>query len=190
MNIALALAAVAGRYALVSCIGSDMKLNRTFIAWLFSALIVALPTFAKDWRGIVPLASTRADVERSLGRPMERSLPDISFFDLKDESVRVVYSEGRCKPGIAGEWDVPEDIVLRIEVTPKKEVLLKDVQADMSKYRKVVDPHITGHLIYVSEEEGVSIDTSSIDPECERVLSIRYRPKSTEENLRCKSPES
>ncbi len=145
-----------------------MKLNRTVIAWFLMAAVAAIPVLAKEWRGIVPLVSTRADVERLLGRPMEQSLPYISFFDLKDESVRVVYSEGRCKPGIAGEWDVPPDTVLRIDVTLKKELFLKDIQMDMSKYKKIGHLHIRGQLTYSNADEGASIHTDSIDPEYER----------------------
>lgn len=165
-----------------------MKSNRLIIAGLFLVMTASASAFAKEWRGIVPLLSNRADVERTLGRPAKQTAADIAFFDLKSEKVRVVYSEGQCVPGIAGEWNVPRGTVLSIEVTPKKESSLKDVGVDVSTYRKVEDPHIMGHLTYVNEAEGISVDTNSIDPDYERVLGISYGPRAADESLRCKPP--
>ena len=51
---------------------------------------------AQGWRGIVPLHSTRADVERLVGSPMT---PNGITYDLKNERVNVVYSDGGCAKG-------------------------------------------------------------------------------------------
>src|ERR1700720_1961854 len=47
------------------------------------------------WRGLVPLRSTRADVERLLGPPMVLVAGSYSY-ETKEEKVRVLYSEGSC----------------------------------------------------------------------------------------------
>src|SRR5437868_9386966 len=68
------------------------------------------------WRGIVPLHSTRADVERILGRtPNERT----RTYYLKDCDVYVVYSrEDDCKRFPNG-WNVPPNTVIRFDVILK-----------------------------------------------------------------------
>jgi hypothetical protein len=165
-----------------------MNFYRATVVALFIVITAVPHASAKEWRGIVPLLSTRADVERTLGRPAKRPSPDMSFFDLKGEWVRVVYSKGPCAPSIGGEWRVPPGTVLRIEVVPKEELPLKDSRVDVSTYKEIEHLHITGRLTYVSEAEGFAVDTNSIDPEHELVLSFWYGPKSTEDNLRCKSP--
>lgn len=166
-----------------------MKFDRAVIAALFMVVAAVPHASAKEWRGIVPLLSTRADVERVLGRPAKQPAPDIAFFDLKSEGVRVVYSEGQCVPGIGGEWNVPLGTVLRVEVTPKKEPMLKETGLDVSAYKKIEHLHIAGRLTYVNEAEGISVDTDSIDPEYERVLIVRYGPRAADETMRCKSAE-
>ena len=42
--------------------------------------------FAKPWRGIVPLISTRADVERLLGKPN-----DFGLYELNGEAASVIF---------------------------------------------------------------------------------------------------
>ena len=166
-----------------------MKPTRHIIAGLFVVITATTGALAKEWRGIVPLLSNRADVGRTLGGPAKQPAPDISFFELKSEWVRVVYSEGQCVPGIAGEWNVPLGTVLSVEVTPKEELPLKDAGVDVSTYEKAEHLHIAGRLTYVNEAEGVSVDTNSIDPKYERVLSIRYGPRAADEKMRCKPAE-
>ena len=55
---------------------------------------------ARGWRGIIPLHSTRADIESLVGKPSsERN--DIYHTD--KEFVRVDYAKGRCEVGrVAG----------------------------------------------------------------------------------------
>src|ERR1044072_2921350 len=62
------------------------------------SLILAL-TFvvqAKGWRRIVPLHSTRADVERLLGTPDRKSnIKPVVRYDLEEETVVIIYSKER-----------------------------------------------------------------------------------------------
>ena len=180
-----------------------MKLSQAFIAGLLMAVAAAPHAHAKGWRDIVPLLSTRADVERALGRPAKQPAPDVSVFDLPWESVVVVYAQGPCVSGVAGGWHVTPGTVLSIEVTPKnkpkRELMLKDTGLDVTKYKKTERTRIKGRVTYTdvtyaNEEEGISIDTLSrieyaSNPEQVLVKSIKYGPRSTEEHMRCKSPE-
>src|SRR5688572_11387406 len=98
------------------------------IVLLFSMVVVAE---AKDWRGIVPLRSTRVDVERALGKP---NAP-YGRYKIENEEAVIVYSGERCANG----WNVPRDTVLSIDVSPIGNKRLSEFNLDLSKYRKEPD---------------------------------------------------
>jgi hypothetical protein len=84
------------------------------------ALVFVLPraAAAKNWRGIVPLASTREDVERMLGQPAQKG-GGWHFYDLGGEVVVVWFGSGKCDPwGLL--WDVPAGTVTSVGVLPKR----------------------------------------------------------------------
>ena len=135
---------------------------------------------AKQWCGITPLRSTRGDVEKLVGRP---SKPNTSLYETDKELVHIIYATVPCEEGVAGAWNVPPDTVIRIEVTPKKTLYVKDFNIDESKYKKVEQPHISGAITYVNEEEGVLIETRY-----EEVVAIQYGPISADKRLACSHP--
>lgn len=49
-------------------------------------------TLAKEWHGIIPMYSNRADVERLLGKPN-----DGTYYDYEDERVQISYVEKPCE---------------------------------------------------------------------------------------------
>jgi hypothetical protein len=135
---------------------------------------------AKGWRGIVPLQSTRADVERLIGPPDKSS----TSHDLGDKKVFIQYSPGPCK-GAPGGWNVPRDTVINIEIYPKEKPKLADLKLDESKYKKERDPHYLSLINYIDEEEGVSIE---INMNTGMVNSITYSPGAKDNYLRCPAP--
>lgn len=145
--------------------------------FMLAPLGVARPL---EWRGITPLRSTREDVERLIGRPAKPGAP---LYEAEKESVHIIYSAEPCEQGVAGAWNVPPDTVIRIEVTPKKTLYLKDLKIDESKYVKVEQPHVLGSVSYVAEEEGVLIKTWY-----EEVIAIHYGPTSKDKHLACPLP--
>src|SRR3712207_4281265 len=89
---------------------------------LFAAvvlLLVAMPAAAQDYRGLRPIASTRADVERVLGTPHERSEEDgdVLSYTFRRESVRITCASGPEFKWGPGTWRAPEGTVLEVEVT-------------------------------------------------------------------------
>lgn len=79
--------------------------------------------FAKEFRGIIPLHSTRADVRRILGHPMFDEGGPIEIFDLPEGRTGVMYVIQSCQkglPGSWGNWNVPVDTVVEISVNVEK----------------------------------------------------------------------
>jgi hypothetical protein len=133
---------------------------------------------AQGWRGIVPLHSTRADVERLIGSPMETN--GITY-DLKSERVNVVYSNGSCKTGKA-EWNVPSDTVIGMTIYPQTKLMLSDLRIDLNNFEKFIDPRNPNSVSYSNQQEGIGIVTRSN----RTVIVIEYFPAAKDKHLRCR----
>lgn len=129
------------------------------------------------WQCIIPLKSTRADVQKLLGDTIR---PNQSVYETKDALVHIVYSSSPCEEGIAGRWNVPPDTVIRIEVKPKKDIYMKDEHVVGSKYKKVEDVHVGGLVSYINDEEGILIKS-----QYERIVATYYGPTANERHLIC-----
>ena len=136
----------------------------------------------QGWRGIVPLHSTRIDVERLLGPGTDRGGdPCKCAYYLDDLNVFFDYSSGDCKSR-SGAWDVPPDTVIRIVVHPKRKLSLADAGIDESKFEKRRDGELADLVSYRNEEEGLHID---FDESSKRVQGLYYGPAKRDEGLRC-----
>ena len=89
---------------------------------------------AKGWRGIVPLHSNRADVERLLG-PSSHECKCI--YNSNGDFVRVEYATAPCKGDPLG-WNVSADIVLSIRVRPAAPQKFSEPQFNKSEFQKAV----------------------------------------------------
>ncbi len=102
-------------------------LSFTFILCAFESSI------AKEWRGITPLRSTRADVLRLWSECVEHK--EACRFATDKESVYVLFSGGlpdyysHCGASLAPET------VLFVEVVPKRRLTLKDLSIDKKTLR-------------------------------------------------------
>ena len=105
------------------------------------ALVASTSIAAKDWRGIVPMQSTRADVEARLGRS---SPPpnDVAYgfdkgraiYSLTEGDVYIRFADAEFLK-VSGCSAVPLGTVVLIQFTPK-EMLLSSLQLDEKAFRK------------------------------------------------------
>jgi hypothetical protein len=140
----------------------------------------------QGWRGIVPLHSTRSDVERLLGKPMK------GYSDLYDtEKERIIFnyqgqpcvaSDSQSRPERDG-WNVPYDTVLSFTVNLKTKVLLSDIGIDKSKYKEARYPYGPDIIYYNNDDDGRSYAVEGRDGTV-RSISFYWTPK--DEYLRCK----
>ena len=150
------------------------------------SLILALTCVvqAKGWRGIVPLHSTRADVEQLLGTPDRKSNnKPVVRYDLEEERVSIIYSREPCSDGsVYGKWAVPPDTVVSMRVIPKKRLLLSELQLDAAQYKVTHVRGVPSYTYYIDEGDGVQYDVSH-----GHVNSIDYFNAAEDEHLRCKT---
>lgn len=150
---------------------------------LLSCLCMILFTLGltqdKGWRGIVPLHSTRADVERLLG-PSAKPDGYAEVYDLGTEGVFVEYSSGPCRKDRKGGYNVPSGTVIQISVGSSTRPQFSALNLDLSKYEKSEDPELPGVLHYSNMEEGIAYEVQD-----GKVGSINYFPAMRDNHLRC-----
>jgi hypothetical protein len=145
-------------------------------------LLGTATSYAKEWRGITPLHSTRADVERILGKPTKSFNDGEYFFDLKDEVVLVWFETSGCDNATyAGNcgwaWDVPIGTVTSIGVVYKNQPL---VAGFISGGGFKEEQSCAGLVFYENKNEGIAVEAYE-----GRVLSVSYTHRAAEEHLDC-----
>src|SRR5262245_46662698 len=129
---------------------------------------------AREWRGIVPLKSTRTDVERLLGNPTQSSAFG-SYYRLADALAVIWFQTRPCDQCGLG-WHVPAETVTSIGVIPLSGQALKP--SDLKDF-KIEDAN--GGFVYSANEgEGVTIETFG-----GKVTSFVYEPEKSLEGLHC-----
>lgn len=152
---------------------------------LISLLLICsyvISSTAKEWCGIVPLHSTRAEVERRLKVKPERCGGNACLYDLSDKTVFILYAaEPTCQNDDATtSWKVPADTVIQITVNFKTPQRFSALDIDVTKYDRVPDKELHG-LVYLSDyAQGVRMETSG-----DSVRAITYYPAAMDDRLRC-----
>jgi outer membrane protein OmpA-like peptidoglycan-associated protein len=132
---------------------------------------------AQGWRGIVPLHSNRADVEKLIGPPMQ---PNGITYDLKNERVNIVYSNAGCEREKV-EWNVPRGTVIGITIYPQTRLVVSDLRVALDKFEKFINPNNPEFIAYNNKEEGMGL---GVNPKGE-VEVIEYFPTTKDSHLRC-----
>jgi hypothetical protein len=142
--------------------------------------------YAKPWRGIEPLHSTRADVERLIGSHLVRCGGSACIYELDEETVFVLYStDSSCKnDDAASAWRVPVGTVIEIGVRFKEDKPLSELQFDFSKFERIEDKHLPGWIYYVNVDEGVRVEGG-----LKTASSVRYFQSAKDNQLHCPSAD-
>jgi hypothetical protein len=133
---------------------------------------------AREWRGITPLHSTRADVMRMLGPPTI----DDYIYDVDEGRINITYAGKRCQQGLPadwGNWNVPAGTVINIVVHLKNPISVSDLKVDLQKHYWYTDD--VGAAYYHDQKEGVHYTVME-----GKVVDITYGPIEKDDNLLCK----
>jgi hypothetical protein len=158
----------------------NMKTQST-ILFLCGLILIFVPrASAQEWRKIVPLKSTRADVERLLG-PNDKSYG--VDYELKDGVLSIEYSSGPCRKERRGGWNVPEGVVISFSFSAKNKQREADLKLNQKKFRRVIDPHTGGVTYYINDRDGITYEIQQ-----GQVDGIEYYPPKRYEHLYCGDP--
>ena len=149
-----------------------------FLAQVILTCLVFLGPSAQAeprWKSIIPLQSTRADVERVLGSPTGDCR---CLYSVSDATIYVEYAVAPCKGTLPG-WNVPKETVLRFTVHPKAAQTLSVLNLNLAAFKVRQDDTFTRH--YSNHEEGVEYSVSFEG----LITSITYGPSIKNKDLRC-----
>ena len=133
----------------------------------------------KGWKGLIPLLSTRRDVEALLGPP---ATGGGSSYQTDEATVYVSYSDGPCEKGWPYGWNVDKDTVTSIVVSPKEPVMFADLKIDKNKYLQSRDSHINSRMLYANHGEGITL---TVDEITGKVRTFTYHPTDSQLKLQC-----
>jgi hypothetical protein len=163
--------------ALVRCFLDNMKL-------LFRAgLLILLITFAsdsseaKEWRGLVPLRSTRADVIRLMNQCADQR--EACRFTLKNEKIYIRFSGGLANEYAECAARLPAETIMFIQIEPDLPPKFKDLHLDKKSFQSfnTASPfkqRFTGYR----NREGLVILARK-----ERILRLDYLPDESDRYL-------
>ena len=156
--------------------------NKPKAIGFFVILLCAAIAQAKGWRGIVPLHSTRSQVEQLLGPPTEQSNAYSVVYITPNETIEIDYATG--SPCGIGEkyspWRVARNIVTNIYISPLPGSPLSQLSIDESSYKKIIVGHLS-ETRYINANEGEAL-TMGFD---NSVRSISYFPATDDSQLKC-----
>lgn len=169
-------------------------MNRSVIIAACLLLVAVNSAFAKSWRGIVPLHSTRDDVHKLLGKP---SRPGDLFedYNLRGYSVSVLYATESvldptetCHSPLRHWWgyyhvSVGTGTVLSVTISYDREIPLAKLKiANFKKFTKG-EPDDTLSVDYFDAARGIQYSVRE-----NKLNAIEYGPSAlTDAGLRCAS---
>ena len=154
-----------------------MKRITISILMLIFASTIFVYGQSNTWKGLTPLVSTRADVEKLLGKPKEDKY-SCCRYETPNEYVSVSYAADKCDEG----WNVAKDTVISLSVSPNADVgkSFEELKLDKSEYSMTGDDAFYG--TWTNPELGLQYYFGNIDRE---FRSVSYIPKKSDNYLRC-----
>ncbi len=148
---------------------------------IISLCLITQTIKAKEWNGIVPLKSSRADVEKLLGKPDENG-----GYKIKGQYGFIRYSLTDCAASEKCICPAGKDIVVEIRVHIHYKLKLKKLKLDLKNYKKKADPELLVYETYSNYDEGIEY---VVFTEENTIDSITYLPakRDCEEALKRKS---
>ena len=143
-----------------------MKYVLTVLLQLAAATILSSSASGKSWHGIIPLHSTRADIEKLWGKPLPAPADSGRAYTLNDNRSIYFIDEGEvyvlyARFTLTCDKSISPDTVMWLSYTPKREIQLSDLHIKENKFRTYdpAEPKGTGYKAYTNEAEGYSILT-------------------------------
>lgn len=135
---------------------------KTFIIASLNILLLLAAadcSFAKEWRGLTPLRSTRADVVRLLNECSDQK--EACAFTLGDENVYILFSGGLTNDYRECAKRLPPETLMFIDVEPKAITKITSLRLDKQKFRTFnpYESSFKGLKSYWNESDGLLVST-------------------------------
>lgn len=141
---------------------------------------------SNSWCGLLPLKSTRTDVEALVGKP-SWSYGSTLVYDRPYGRLNAVYSKGNCELTDVQRWNVPQDVLIRMEFAPRTIVRVRSLKLPLNRYTRQPQPHPENWVEYRNKQDGILINALR-DKKGDTVAVITYQPtKEQEDFFLCRS---
>jgi len=122
-------------------------------------LVASEYSVAKEWRGITPLRSTRADVVRLFNQCADQR--EACAFTLGNDKVYILFSGGLSEDHSECARRLPSETVMFIDVELKATPKIKSLNLDKKKFRTFnpAEPAKMNLKGYWNESDGVLVNT-------------------------------
>jgi hypothetical protein len=152
---------------------------------LCTILIFVQTAIGQEWKNIVPLKSTRTDVEKILGQPIEKDEQRFGTYGTSGGKIYVSYAIDRCKSKPPG-WNVDADTVLEFSFVPNsKQPISPDELAKIYKANPVTISLPPSGRVHANPQEGTAYLIYENSDSYPVLTSIRITPKTSDNYLRC-----
>ena len=151
----------------------------TFLCLIIAATLLALGASgqtAMEVDGIVPLRSTRLDVEKRFGRSTDSCN---CIFRTAKENIAFDYAVAPCEGRLYG-WTVPKDTVLAFTITPKVPIPASEISLDPNRFVKTQSQDENVTVYYTSVRDGIKYAVQE-----NQLIYIQHLPSTKDYRVRC-----
>jgi len=117
---------------------------------LVSCLVIFDVNAQENFKGIIPMVTTKSEVEKILGKPNK-----YGDYELDEGRVHVDYYERECEKKIECFCLVPLGTVRFISIELYYDLYLKDLNLDAQKFEETRSSHLPGIYSYLNSKTGV-----------------------------------
>jgi hypothetical protein len=152
---------------------NSFRIVNSIILLLFLSILGYTQT--NSFRGLTPIVSTRADVEKLLGKPKSQ---DSYQYEIQEGRVFFSYQPKVCEDG----WNLPKDTLIYIRFEPK-ELLGKsfsELNLEKSKFSPSIDDAYWTN--WTNPNDGIAFYFQDVDKSLQH---ISYFPRKSDNHLRC-----
>lgn len=140
--------------------------------------------WAPEWRKLVPLQSSRMEVERTLGKP-KQSFDSYARYENENGRFSVWYSLGGCGHKVDGrQWNVERGLLTSLLVYVNDRRPLVSYSINAGDYRRTEMPH--DRVLYVSSDDSLIIETIMPAGREEFVYAMQLDPSREQKKLLCR----
>jgi hypothetical protein len=159
-------------------------MKTTYVVLLHVLILFLYPVIVTgqtdSWKDIKVMRSTRNDVRRILKEQGDGSIFEI--YSVKDGTIDISYTYGKCTDEANSGWDLPEGTVLEFAFTPLNDIKFSTLKLDLRKFEKVIEsPHVPEIVTYIDRENGVRY----VVQESGLLSTIGFFPSRKNDKARC-----
>lgn len=140
----------------------------------------------QDWWDLIALESTRAEVEKLIGKP-DKYFETSGTYRTEVGRFHVWYSKGGCRKNVEGlQYNIPARRLTGILFYPKTSLPLEYYVSNIKDFQKQESPARDGRYLYTSPDETLIFETIVPNYSREFVYTIELQPGKDKQHLLCK----